>query len=106
MARNNAAGVRLPLSRPGLRTSTHVTMAGLLLEMEATMPLCGSSPLTSNTVNEGPKSQKTLAKTPWVSALMKAMGGDWARQNSSTRLASSRLMSVHTTTCAAEGERR
>lgn len=79
-------------------SSTHVTRAGQPAETDATMPECGSSPSGSWTVNAGPKSQKTLAKTPRASARMNAIGGDAARQISSIRFDSSSDALVSTTT--------
>mmetsp|Transcript_1642 Transcript_1642/g.4047 ORF Transcript_1642/g.4047 Transcript_1642/m.4047 type:complete len:430 (+) Transcript_1642:1975-3264(+) len=77
-------------------SSTQVTTAGLLLLMEATMAVWGSSPSTSKTVNLGPKSLNTLANTPLDCAQMNLM--PWAWHRASTRLASSRLASVSTAT--------
>mmetsp|Transcript_11816 Transcript_11816/g.29898 ORF Transcript_11816/g.29898 Transcript_11816/m.29898 type:complete len:289 (+) Transcript_11816:1507-2373(+) len=90
-----------PASNCRRSSSTHVTSVGLPALILAMIPVWGSSPSTSSTVKEGPKSQKTLAKTPLTSALMKGMAGDWAWQNSFTRCASLSSMSVQTTALCA-----
>jgi len=43
--------------------------------MDAIMPVCGSSPSTSKTVNSGPKSQNTEPKRPLTSVFIKEIGG-------------------------------
>mmetsp|Transcript_3168 Transcript_3168/g.7807 ORF Transcript_3168/g.7807 Transcript_3168/m.7807 type:complete len:249 (-) Transcript_3168:436-1182(-) len=86
---------RSPSWNSSLSSSTHVTSAGLLFDIEETMPTWGSSPSTSETTKPWPKSQNTLAKRPRVSALMKAILFLW--QYSSRRLAVPRAQSVTTT---------
>ncbi|BAS83706.1 Os03g0294975 [Oryza sativa Japonica Group] len=61
-------------------SSTQDIIAGLSLLMDAIIPVCGSSPSTSRTVNLGPKSQNTLPKRPQTSALIKEIEGWWLRQ--------------------------
>jgi hypothetical protein len=47
----------------------------LSLLIDAIMPVCGSLPSTSKTVNAGPKSQNTLPKRPRTSDFTKEIGG-------------------------------
>ena len=62
-----------------------------------TFGICRMLPSTSRTVNAGPKSANTLAKTPRISALINAT--PFFRQMASTRLASVNVDDVRTTTC-------
>mmetsp|Transcript_2163 Transcript_2163/g.5330 ORF Transcript_2163/g.5330 Transcript_2163/m.5330 type:complete len:314 (+) Transcript_2163:2213-3154(+) len=64
-----------PSSNSSRSSSTFVTITVVssISEMEATIPVCGSSPSASDTWNVGPKSVKMVPNTPRVSALMKGI---------------------------------
>ena len=75
------------------------------------MPVAGSSPSTSSTTNESPKSVKTEAKTPRVSARMNEIGelpppsSLLERHASSRRTASAVAASVSTSTSQSSSSR-